>query len=160
MSHEDTRERARGSCRRPRQRGRHEFPRQAHRRRHEVAAANSARVLYGHAQPRGVGRREHARGGRLLFRARVMLLSTVDGVVWMPSSIHISPPEMFGADDAPQESRKSRTDVRFLSATATPSASQSPYQVRHSRHIRSLPTASRHRRRAQPSGPTVDYRRR
>jgi len=155
MSHEDTRERARGSCRRPRQRGRHEFPCHAHRRRHEVAAANSARVLYGHAQPRRVGRREHARGGRLLFRARVMLLSTVDGVVWMPSSIQILPPGCL------------EQTMRHKSPARVP-ADRRALPLRHCHPIgvtiatsgttRSRrPTASCHRRRAQrPHG--TDYR--
>ena len=82
----------------------------------------------------------------MLFRARVMLISKLMASFWIPSSIQILPPEMFGADDA-QEFQ--RTDVRFLSATVTPSASQSLYQVRPGAARQPAATAAEH------SGPTV-----
>ena len=86
----------------------------------------------------------------MLFRARVMLISKLMASFWIPSSIQILPPEMFGADDA-QEFQ--RTDVRFLSVTVTPSASQSLYQVRPGAAARQ-PAATA----AEHSGPTVGYR--
>ena len=102
--------------------------------RHEVAAANSAPVLYGHAQPRGVGRREHARGGRSCSSVRASCssrqLMASFGSHHPSTSRHISPPEMFGADDAPQESRKSSSGPTCAFAPPPP-----PHR-RHSRHIR------------------------